>query len=255
MDKFDQHVKEEVQGYLHKHVYFSHEESEQIRSKTANTRSRKKFQGVYYTVLVSAVVLFTVLSIPVFKTLNFDNNSDTAYFAIGENSINGKHLEKGQEMLSTKVINELQQSIINHPEKYKLQKASLNYWSKSGDDKDTYSSKEITLSLSFQSQKNSYFTQVFEGDIELESQFKVLEKVGDWQLIPETQKPSDENNYVIAALELLVNQKKYTIIVQTYDIHDDFYANPYSKTELLEFIESLQPELAVKALLAKDTML
>ena len=33
MDKFDKHVKEEVQGYLNKHVHFSREESQQIRRK------------------------------------------------------------------------------------------------------------------------------------------------------------------------------------------------------------------------------
>lgn len=267
MDKFDNHVKEEVQGYLNKHVHFTREESQQIRRKTANKSSTKKFHGVYYIVLASAVVLFTILSLPFFKTLNFNSNSQSAYFTVEEQEtedkehikasldsmVNGKSIKRSREMLSTEVTSELQQLLINHPEKYKLQKASFNYWSKSGDNKDFYASKEITLALSFQDQKNSYFTQIFEGEINLEDHFKVIEKAGNWELVPENQEYNSENNYVIAVTEILVNHEKYTIIVQTYDLHNDIDAAAYSKTDILDFTESLKPELAVKNLLEINT--
>ncbi|MEO4052901.1 hypothetical protein [Solibacillus sp. CAU 1738] len=267
MDKFDKHVKEEVQGYLNKHVHFSREESQQIRKKTANKSSTKKFHGVYYTVLASAVVLFTILCFPLFKTLNFNSNSQSNYSAVEENEtednmhikasldnmVNGEANKSSRKMFSNEVTNDLQLSIINNPEKYKLKKASFNYWSKSGEYKDSYSSKEITLALSFQSQQNSYFTQIFKGEINLEEHHKVIEKVGNWNLIPDSETSSGESKYIIAVSEILVNHEEYTIIVQTYDIHDDFYADPYSKTDILDFIESFQPELAVKNLLAINT--
>lgn len=269
VDKFDKHVKEEVQGYLNKHVHFSREESQQIRRKTANKSSTKKFYGVYYTVLASAIVLFTILSLPFFKNLNFNSSSQSAYFAVEEQEtednehinvsldsmVNGKAIERSREMMSNEVTNNLQRSIINNPEKYELKKASFNYLSKSGEYKEPYSSKEITLALSFQSQQNAYFTQIFKGEINLEDNHEIVEKVGEWSLIPEskTHRNMEENKYIIAVSEILMNQEKYTIIVQTYDIHDDFYANPYSKTDILNFTESLKSELAVKNLLEINT--
>ena len=186
VDKFDKHVKEEVQGYLNKHVHFSQEESQKIRSKTINKSSTIKFHGVYYTVLASTIVLITILSIQLFDTLNFNSNSQSEYSVVEEketednehikasldNIVNGKANKRSQIMFSNEVTNNLQLSIINNPEKYKLKKASFNYWSKSGEHKDPYSSEEITLALSFQSQQNSYFTQIFKGELNLEDNHK-----------------------------------------------------------------------------------
>lgn len=265
VDKFDKHVKEEVQGYLNKHVHFSQEESQQILSKTINKSSTIKFHGVYYTVVASTIVLIIILSIPLFDTLNFNSNSQSDYFAVEEketednehikasldNIVNGKAIKRSQIMFSNEVTNNLQLSIINNPEKYKLKKASFNYWSKSGEHKDPYSSEEITLALSFQSQQNSYFTQIFKGEINLEDNHKVVEKVGEWNLIPDSKTHSnmEENKYIIAVSEIITNHEKYTVIVQTYNLHDDIDAAPYSKKDILDFTESLKPELAIKNLL------
>ncbi|WP_274307462.1 hypothetical protein [Solibacillus daqui] len=265
MDKFDKHVKEEVQGYLNKHVHFSQEESQKIRSKTINKSSTIKFHGVYYIVLASTIVLITILSIPLFDTLNFNSNSQSDYSAVEEketednehikasldNIVNGNAIKRSQKMFSNEVTNNLQLSIINNPEKYKLSKASFNYWSKSGEHKDPYSSEQITLALSFQSQQNSYFTQIFKGEINLEGNHKVVEKVGEWNLIPDSKTHSnmEENKYIIAVSEIIIDHEKYTVIVQTYNLHDDIDAAPYSKTDILDFTESLKPELAVKNLL------
>ncbi|MEG0472016.1 MAG: hypothetical protein RR588_06745 [Solibacillus sp.] len=263
MDKFDKHVKEEVQGYLNKHVHFSREESQQIRSKIASKSSTKKFPGVYYTVLASTIILFTILSVPFLKSLNFNNNSQSDRFAVEEketedtkhikasldNLVNGKSNERIQKIFSSEVTNDLQRLITNNPEKYKLKKASFNYRANSGEYKDSDSSKEITLALSFQSQENSYFTQIFKGEVSLEDNHKVVEKVGDWNLIPDSETSNGKNKYIIAVSEIVVNHEEYTIIVQTYDSHDDFYANSYSKTDILDFTESLKPDLAVKNLL------
>lgn len=253
MDNFDKHVKEEIQGYLNKHVHFSREEGQQIRSKITNNSSTKKFHGVYYTVLTSTIVLIAVLSISLFDTLNFNSNSQSNYSAVEEkeiednkhikasldNVVNGKVDKSNQKFFSSEVTNNLQLSIIKDPEKYKLKKASFNYWS-----------KEITLALSFQSQKNSYFTQIFKGEIDLEDNHEVVEKVGNWSLIPDSNLSNiEEHKYIIAVSEIMTNHEKYTIIVQTYDLHDDIDAAPYSKTDILNFTESLKPELAVKNLL------
>ncbi|WP_313894141.1 hypothetical protein [Psychrobacillus sp.] len=261
MDQFDKHVKEEVQGYLNKHVHFSPEESQQIRRKVANKRATKKIDRVYYTVLASAIALFIILSLPLLKTLNFNSSSQSNYSAVAENEtegynsldniVNGKANNSSRKMFSNEAINDLQLSITNNPEKYKLKKASLNYWSKSGEYNDSASSKEITLALSFQSEHNSYFTQIFKGEVNLEDNHDVIEKVGNCSLIPASETSSDmqENKYIIAVSEILINDEKYTIIVQTYDLHNDIDANPYSKTNILDFLESLQPELAVQNLL------
>lgn len=264
MDNFDKHVKEEIQGYLNKHVHFSREEGRQIRSKITNKSSTKKFHGVYYTVLTSTIVLIAILSISLFDTLNFNSNSQSNYSAVEEketednrhikasldNVVNGKVDKSNQKYFSSEVTNNLQLLIINDPEKYKLKKASFNYWSKNGEFKDSYSSKEITLALSFQSQKNSYFTQIFKGEIDLEDNHEVIEKVGNWSLIPDSNPSNmEEHKYIIAVSEIITNHEKYTIIVQTYDLHDDIDAAPYSKTDILDFTESLKPELAVKSLL------
>jgi hypothetical protein len=259
MDKFDKHVKEEIQGYLNKHVHFTREESQQILRKTANKSSTKKFHGVYYAVLTTAVVLFTIQGLLFLTNFNFTSNTQSDFFAETEKEVkdnehiktslntivNGKVNSGSREVLSDEATNNLQQTIINHPEKYKLKKASLNYRS-SGEYKDSHSSKEITLALSFQSQQNSYFTQIFKDKIPLEENHKVIEKVGDWNLIPDSDQFTGESKYIIAISEIVVNDEEYTIIVQTYDIHDDFYADPYSKTDLLDFLESLQPDVAVK---------
>lgn len=264
VDNFDKHVKEEIQGYLNKHVHFSREEGRQIRSKITNKSSTKKFHGVYYTVLTSTIVLIAILSISLFDTLNFNSNSQSNYSAVEEketednrhikasldNVVNGKVDKSNQKYFSSEVTNNLQLLIINDPEKYKLKKASFNYWSKNGEFKDSYSSKEITLALSFQSQKNSYFTQIFKGEIDLEDNHEVIEKVGNWSLIPDSNPSNmEEHKYIIAVSEIITNHEKYTIIVQTYDLHDDIDAAPYSKTDILDFTESLKPELAVKSLL------
>ncbi len=262
VDKFDKHVKEEIQGYLNKHVHFSQEESQQIRSKTINKSSTIKFHGVYYTVLASTIVLITILSIPLFDTLNFNSNSQSDYSAVEEketednehikasldNIVNGKAIKRSQKISSNEVKNNLQLSITNNPEKYKLKKTSFNYWLKSGEHKDPYSSEEVTLALSFQSQQNSYFTQIFKGEINLEDNHKVVEKVGEWNLIPDSKTHSnmEENKYIIAVSEIITNHEKYTVIVQTYNLHDDIDAAPYSKKDILDFTESLKPELAIK---------
>lgn len=261
MDNFDEYVKEEIQGYLNKHVHFSREENQLIRSKTINKRSTIKFHGLYYTVLASTIVLISILSIPLFDTLNFNSNAQSDYSAVEEketenkehikpsldNIVNGKAIKRSQIFLSNEVTNGLQLSVINNPEKYKLKKASFNY---SGEHKEPFSSEEITLALSFQSQQNSYFTQIFKGEINLEENHKVIEKAGNWNLIPESETSSGENKYTIAVSEILVNHEKFTIVVQTYDLHDDFYAAPYSKMDILDFLESLQPKSAVMNLLA-----
>lgn len=258
VDNFDKHVKEEVQEYLNKHVHFSREESQQIRSKITNKSSTKKFHGVYYTVLASAIVLFTILIIPLFDTLNFNSDPKFDYATVAENetedksSMNWEGNNWSQKILSDEEKNNLQLSIINDPEKYKLKKASLNFWKESGEYKDSDSSEQIiSLALSFQSQQNSYFTQIFKGEISLEDHHKVIEKVGDWSLIPDAKTHSnmEENKYTIAVLEIITNNEKYTIIIQTYDLHDDIDAAPYSRTDILNFTESLKPELAVKSLL------
>lgn len=264
VDKFDKQVKEEIQGYLNKYVHFSREESQQILSKIKNKSSTIKFNGVYYTVLAFTIVLITILSIPLFDTLNFNSNSQFNYSAVDEretedkkrikasldNIVNGKVIKRSQKFLSNDVTNDLQLSLINNPAKYNLKKASLNYRSESSEHEDSYSSEEISsLALSFQSQQNSFFTQIFKGEINLEDNHKVIEKVGNWNLIPESETSSGENKYIIAVSEILVNHEKYTIIVQTYDLHDDFYATPYSKTEILDFLESLQQKSAVKNLI------
>lgn len=248
VDNFDKHVREEVQGYLNKHVHFSREESQQIISKTTNKSSTKKFFGRYYIVLASSIVLFTILSIPLFDTLNFNSNPKIDYVTVAENetddknSMNGEGKNGSQKILSNEEKNNLQLSIIHNPEKYKLRKASLIYRKKSD---------EYTLALSFQSQQNSFFTQIFKGEVRLEDHHKVIEKVGEWSLIPasETHSNMEENKYAIAVSEIITNQEIYTIIVQTYDLHDDIDAAPYSKTDLLDFTKSLKPELAVKNLL------
>lgn len=265
MDKFDKHVKEEVQGYLNKHVQFSPEESQQIRRKIASKHAPKKVDGVYYTVLASTIVLFIILSIPLVKTLNFTSNSQDDYSTVAENEIednkhikaflddivNGKSNDGSRKMLSTEATNDLQLFIMNNPEKYKLKQASLNYWSKSGEYNDSDSPTEITLEFSMQSQQSSYFTQIFKGEVSLEDNHEVIEKVGNWSLIPDSETSSNmqENKYTIAVSEILSDDEKYTIIVQTYDLYNDVVANPYSKTDILDFTESLQAELAVKKLL------
>ncbi|MGN7477019.1 hypothetical protein ACTHOQ_04115 [Solibacillus silvestris] len=260
MDKFDKHVKEEIRGYLNKHVHFSHEEGQQIRRKAAKKSPAKKFHGVYYTVLASAFVLFTILCLPLFKTLNFNGSSQADYRAMEvkvteemkaslHNIVNGKANKSSWKMLSNEVTNHLQRSIINSPEKYELKKASFNYWSKSGGYKDSYSPEEITLALSFQSPQNSYFTQIFKGEVNLENNHDIIEKAGNWKLIPASETPHGENQYIIAVSEIAVDHEKYTIIVQTYDLHDDIDAAPYSKTDILDFTQSLKPESAIKNLL------
>ncbi|MCG7344691.1 hypothetical protein MHZ92_11125 [Sporosarcina sp. ACRSL] len=262
MDNFDRHVKEEVQGYLNKHVHFSRDESRKIHSKTTNKSSSKKFHGVYYAVLASAVVLFTIQGLLLLNNYNFTSNTKSDHYAVAEKEtqdnehiissldtiVQGKVNSGSRGVLSDEATNNLQQTIMNNPEKYTLKKASFNYWSKSGEHKDSYSSEEITLALSFQSQQNSYFTQIFKDKVPLEENHKIIEKVGDWNLIPDSERSNGENKYIIAISEFVVNNEVYSIIVQTYDIHDDFYASPYSKTDILDFIESLQPELAVKNL-------
>jgi len=266
MDEFDKHVKEELQGYLNKHVHFSREESEQILRKTANKSLTKKIHGVYYAVLASAVVLITIQGLLLLNDFNFTSNTQSDFFVETEKEtkdgghidtsldtiVNGKVNSGSRKFLSDEATNDLQQTIIDDPEKYKLEKASL-YYRSSGDYKDSYSSMGITLALSIQSQQNSYYTQIFKDKIHLEENHMVIEKVGDWNLIPESESSSGEMKYAIAVSEVLVNDEVYTIIVQTYDIHDDFYADPYSKTDFLDFLESLQPELAVKNLIAINT--
>lgn len=258
VDNFDKHVKEEVQEYLNKHVHFSPEESQQIRSKITNKSSTKKFHGVYYTVLASAIVLVTILSIPLFDTLKFNSDPEFDYATVAENetedknSVNWEGNNRSQKILSDEEKNNLQLSIINNPKKYKLRKASLNFWKESGEYKDSDSSEQvISLALSFQSQQNSYFTQIFKGEVRLEDHHEVIEKVGDWSLIPDAKTHSnmEGNKYTIAVLEIINNHEKYTIIIQTYDLHDDIDAAPYSKMDILDFTESLKPELAVKSLL------
>lgn len=256
MDNFDKHVKEEVHGYLNKHVHFSQEESQQILSKISNKSSTKKFKGVYYVVLASSIVLFTILSIQLYDILNFNSGPKLEYATVAgnendnKNNMNREGIFRSQIMLSDGEKNNLQLSIIHNPEKYKLGKASLNYRKENNENKDSNSSEEgITLALSFQSHHNSFFTQIFKGEINLEANHKVVENTGNWKLIPDSEKSSGENKYIIAVSEILMNHEVYTIIVQTYDIHDDFYANQYSKTDLLDFIESLKPEIAVKSLL------
>lgn len=264
VDKFDKHVKKEVQGYLNKHVHFSQEESQKIRSKTINKNSTIKFHGLYYIVLASTIVLITILSIPLFDTLNFNHSQsdnspvkekqteDNEHIKASlDNIVNGNAIKRSQKMLSNEVTNDLQLSIINNPEKYKLRKASFNYWSKSGEQKEPYSSEQVTLALSFQSQQNSYFTQIFKGEINLADNHNVVEKVGQWNLIPDTKTDNnkEENKYIMAVSEIIINHEKYTVIVQTYNLHDDIDAAPYSKTDILDFTESLKLELAIKNLL------
>lgn len=262
MDNFDKQVKEEIQGYLNKHVHFSREESQQIRSKTVNKSSTKSFHGVYYTVLAAAIILISILSVPLFKTINFNSNAPADYIAVEEKEtndnkeikasldqrVNGNAFKRSRKMLPNEITDKLQLAVINAPEKYRLTKASYNYWSNSGE------SIDITLALSFNSQQNSYFTQIFKGQVKLEDNHKVIEKSGNWKLIPESETSSGDNKYIIAVSEIVVNQEKYTIIVQTYDIHDDFYANPYSKTDIVNFLESLQLKVAVKNLLEINTV-
>ncbi|MBD8036943.1 hypothetical protein H9635_09320 [Solibacillus sp. A46] len=261
MDNFDKQVKEEIQGYLDKHVHFSREESQQIRSKTVNKSSTKSFHGVYYTVLAAAIILISILSVPLFKTINFNSNTPADYIVVEEKEtndnkeikasldqrVNGNAFKRSRQMLPNEITDKLQLAVINAPEKYRLTEASYNYWSNSGE------SIDITLALSFNSQQNSYFTQIFKGQVKLEDNHKVIEKSGNWKLIPESETSSGDNKYIIAVSEIVVNQEKYTIIVQTYDIHDDFYANPYSKTDIVNFLESLQLKVAVKNLLEINT--
>ena len=265
MDQFDKHVKEEVQGYLNKHVHFSQEEGQQIRRKTTYKSPTKKFHGFYYIVLASTIVLLTVLSIPLFETLNFKSPPQFDSALVGENEtedkiaslddvVNGKGTNRSQ-MISDEARNNLKQSIITNPEKVQLRTASVNYWRPRGEYKDADSWESITLALSFQSQQNSYFTQVFKGEVNLEDNHEVIEKVGDWSLIPysETHSNTQENKYIIAVSEVITNHETYTIIVQTYDLHDDSEADPYSKTDILSFTESLKRELAVEKLIEITT--
>lgn len=261
VDNFDKQVEEELRGYLNKHVHFSREESQRIRRKVVNKSVTKKFHGVYYTVLASTIVLITILSISTFKNLNLNGNTPSGYFALEEkeseenkdlqaslnNLVNGKTNKSSRYMFSKEVTDSLQLAIINNPEMYKLKKASYNYWSNHEE------LKEITFALSFHSQQNSYFTQLFKGEINLEENHEVIEKAGSWKLIPDSEASRGEVKYIIAVSETVVNHEKYTIIVQTYDIHDDFYADPYSKKEILDFIESLQPKKAVANLLSVNT--
>jgi hypothetical protein len=265
VDKFDKHVKEEVRGYLNKHVHFSLEERQEIRRRTANKSTTKKFHVVYYSVFASAVVLLMILSYPLVKTLNFNGNSPLEEPAVAVNDsednnmnasldsvVSGKDtINRSREMFSNETTNNLQLSITNNPEMYKLTKASLNTRSTSG---KYNSSKEISLGLSFQSKQNSFYTQIFKDEISLEDHHPVIEKIGNWSLIPESESPSDsqENKYTIAVSEVFIDHETYTIIVQTYDIHNDTYANPYSKTEILDFVESLQPESAIKNILMSE---
>lgn len=201
-------------------------------NKCKDYKKRWSIKNLIYKPIIS-----TVITAPSAEEQEIEDNKHIK--ASLDNVVNGKVNKSNQKFFSSEVTNNLQLAIIKDPEKYKLKKASFNYWS-----------KEITLALSFQSQKNSYFTQIFKGEIDLEDNHEVVEKVGNWSLIPDSNLSNmEEHKYIIAVSEIMTNHEKYTIIVQTYDLHDDIDAAPYSKTDILNFTESLKPELAVKNLL------
>jgi hypothetical protein len=107
---------------------------------------------------------------------------------------------------------------------------------------------EKELYLSFQSQNNIYYTQIIKGEVDVNQNHKEIVSSGNWGLVPDstTTAKHEEKKYIIALSEVFVNNEKYSIIVQTYEIETDTYGTPYLKTEIQNFIQSLQPEFAIK---------
>ncbi|MGE7603770.1 hypothetical protein ACQKL5_14950 [Peribacillus sp. NPDC097675] len=106
-----------------------------------------------------------------------------------------------------------------------------------------------TLYFSSNGYNNHYYTQIFEGHINLHNDHKKIEKQGKWSLVPDSRFSSEpqQKKYIIAASETTYKNKPFTIIIQTYDIQTDSYASPYTKTEILNFANSLQVEALIKS--------
>lgn len=106
-----------------------------------------------------------------------------------------------------------------------------------------------TLYFSSNGGNNHYYTQIFEGHINLHKNHKKIEKQGKWSLVADSRFSSEpqQKKYIIAASETTYKNKPFTIIIQTYDIQTDSYASPYTKTEILNFANSLQVEGFIKS--------
>lgn len=106
-----------------------------------------------------------------------------------------------------------------------------------------------TLYLKYEAQKKIYFTQVYKGKNNLLKNHKQIEKTGKWNLVPSDTIISQEKKYIIAISEVYVDNKIYTVIVQTYDTNSNTFGDLYSREEILHFTESLHIEYAIKKFL------
>lgn len=132
---------------------------------------------------------------------------------------------------------ELQNEITDRSDEYGIVNAGLT------------SGPTPTLYFSSNGGNNQYYTQIFEGHINLHKNHKKIEKQGKWSLVPDSQFSSEPQHkkYIIATSETTYKNKPFTIIIQTYDIQTDSYASPYTKTEILNFANSLQVEGFIKS--------
>ncbi|WP_419880534.1 hypothetical protein ACN6MY_12750 [Peribacillus sp. B-H-3] len=132
---------------------------------------------------------------------------------------------------------ELQNEITDSSDEYGIVNAGLT------------SGPTHTLYFSSNGDNNYYYTQIFEGHINLHKNHKKIEKQGKWSLVPDSRFSSEpqQKKYIIAASETTYKNKPFTIIIQTYDIQTDSYASPYTKTEILNFANSLQVEAFIKS--------
>lgn len=166
----------------------------------------------------------------------------------GQNAPNGNKNQMAS--LHMGASNTISNKIFTENEKRELQKEITDSSDEYGIVNEGLTSGPThTLYFRSNGDNNQYYTQIFEGHINLHKNHQKIEKQGKWNLVPYSRFSSDpqQKKYIIAASETTYKNKPFTIIIQTYDIQTDSYATPYTKTEILNFANSLQVEAFIKS--------
>lgn len=119
-----------------------------------------------------------------------------------------------------------------------------------GEVKKIRDNKLPIIHLTIQKENTEYYLQIFEDEIKnLKRNHKEIDKMGSWNLIVNNEATSGEKTYNIAVSTINLKDRVFTVLIQNYDVNTDTSVTSYKRSEIENFINTLQIENSIDILL------